>query len=52
MGYGFEEERDWAVKEFLEARHNGHSSDISRGRADALEQSARAAHWRPPKVLN
>lgn len=48
MGYGFEEERDWAVKEFLESRHNGHSSDISRGRADALEQSARAAHWRPP----
>jgi hypothetical protein len=48
MGYGFEEERDWAVKEFLEARHNGQSEDISRGRADALEQSARAAHWRPP----
>jgi len=48
MGYGFAEERDWAVKEFLEARHNGQSSDISRGRVDALEQSARAAHWRPP----
>lgn len=48
MGYGYEEERDWAVKEFLESRHNGQSSDISRGRADALEQSARAAHWRPP----
>jgi len=48
MGYGYEEERDWAVKEFLESRHNGHSSDISHGRADALEQSARAAHWRPP----
>jgi hypothetical protein len=48
MGYGFEEERDWAVKEFLEVRHNGQSEDISRGRADALEQSARAAHWRPP----
>jgi len=48
MGYGYEEERDWAVKEFLESRHNGHSSDISQGRADALEQSARAAHWRPP----
>jgi hypothetical protein len=50
MGYGFEEERDWAVKKFLEARHNGHSSDISRGRPDALEQSARAAHWRPPST--
>lgn len=48
MGYGFEEERDWAVREFLESRHNGHSVDIIRGRADALEQSARAAHWRPP----
>lgn len=48
MGYGFAEERDWAVKEFLEARHNGQSEDISCGRADALEQSARAAHWRPP----
>lgn len=48
MGYGYEEERDWAVKEFLESRHNGQSSDISQGRADALEQSTRAAHWRPP----
>lgn len=47
MGYGYEEERDWAVKEFLESRHNGQSNDISRGRTDALEQSARAAHWRP-----
>ncbi len=48
MGYGFEEERDWAIREFLEARHNGHSTDIARGRADALQQVARAANWRPP----
>jgi hypothetical protein len=32
----------------LHAMGYGFEEDISRGRADALEQSARAAHWRPP----
>jgi hypothetical protein len=31
LGYGFEEERNWAIKEYLEARHNGYSVDINRG---------------------
>jgi hypothetical protein len=47
LGYGYEQEREWAIKEFLEARHNGHSVDISRGQADALAQVERAAHWLP-----
>ncbi len=47
LGYGFEEERSWAIKEYLEARHNGYSRDISRGRADATAQVDRAANWRP-----
>ena len=47
LGYGFEEERGWAIKEYLQARHNGYSRDISRGRADATAQVDRAANWRP-----
>jgi hypothetical protein len=47
MGYGYEQERSWAITQFLEARHNGQSEDINRGRADALEQVGRAANWRP-----
>lgn len=47
LGYGYEEERKWAIREFLDARHNGCSEDINRGRADALAQVDRAAHWRP-----
>lgn len=47
LGYGYEEERSWAIREFLETRNNGQSKDITRGRADALEQVSRAANWRP-----
>jgi hypothetical protein len=47
MGYGYEQERSWAVTQFLEARHNNQSEDINRGRPDALEQVERAANWRP-----
>jgi hypothetical protein len=47
LGYGFEEERNWAIKEYLEARHNGYSSDINRGRTDATAQVDRATNWRP-----
>jgi len=47
MGYGYEQEREWALTEFLSARHNGQSKDINRGRADALAQVERAANWKP-----
>ncbi len=47
LGYGFEEERNWAIKEYLDARHNGYSMDINRGRADATAQVDRATNWRP-----
>ncbi len=47
LGYGYEQEREWAIHEFLEARNNGQSEDINRGRADAFAQVARAANWRP-----
>jgi hypothetical protein len=47
MGYGYEQEREWAVHQFLEAHNNGQSKDINRGRADAFAQVERATHWRP-----
>jgi len=52
LGYGFEEERGFALKEYLEARHNGCSEEINRGRADALDQVYRAANWRPEHKLS
>ena len=48
MGYGYEQERQWAIEEFLRAHHNGQSEDINRGRADAFAQVERAATWTPP----
>jgi len=48
LGYGYEQEREWAIREFLSRRHNGQSKDINRGRPDALSQVERSAHWRPP----
>jgi hypothetical protein len=48
IGYGYEQERSWAVTQFLEAHHNNCSEDINRGRADAIAQVDRAANWRPP----
>jgi hypothetical protein len=47
LGYGCEEERKWAIREFLDARHNGQSEDINRGRADAIAQVDRATNWLP-----
>jgi hypothetical protein len=47
LGYGYEEERKWAIRQFLDARHNGQSKDINCGRADALAQVDRAANWLP-----
>lgn len=48
MGYGYEQERQWAIEQFLHVHNNGQSKDINRGRADALAQVERAANWRPP----
>lgn len=47
LGYGYEQERQWAIEEYLRARNNGQSYDINRGRADAFAQVERAANWRP-----
>ncbi len=47
MGYGYEQEREWALHEFLSVRHNGYSKDINDARPDALAQVERAARWRP-----
>lgn len=47
LGYGYEQERQWAIEQFLHLHNNGQSKDINRGRADALAQVERAANWRP-----
>jgi hypothetical protein len=47
MGYGYESQRQWLIEEILRTKHNNCSDDISAGRADALAQVERAAHWRP-----
>ncbi|MBY0552046.1 MAG: hypothetical protein K2W95_32480 [Candidatus Obscuribacterales bacterium] len=47
LGYGYEQEREWALRDFLSAHHNGQSKDINDDRPDALAQVERAAHWRP-----
>lgn len=52
LGYGYEQERQWAITEFLNARNNGQSEDINRGRKDALEQVERAANWQPAQRKN
>jgi hypothetical protein len=50
LGYGYEQERDWALNKFLSAKHNGQSKDINEGRADAMAQIERAANWRPQRA--
>ncbi len=52
LGYGYEQEREWAIHEFLSLKHNGHSEDINRGHSDAIAQIERAAHWRPTHKKN
>jgi hypothetical protein len=47
LGYGYAEERKWAIRQFLDARHNGYSEDLNRGRADATAQVDRATNWLP-----
>ncbi len=48
LGYGYEIERELAIKQILELRHNGFSQDLNHGRRDAIAQVERAAHWIPP----
>lgn len=47
LGYGYEDERDWVIRELLDTKHNGHSKDINKGRHDAIAQISRATHWLP-----
>ncbi|PZM77151.1 MAG: hypothetical protein DKT66_28340 [Candidatus Melainabacteria bacterium] len=48
LGYGYETERELAIKQILELRHNGFSKDLNKGEADAVSQIERAANWIPP----
>jgi hypothetical protein len=48
LGYGYEQERKWAIEQILSIKHNNQSDDINHGRADALSQVTRAANWVPP----
>jgi hypothetical protein len=47
LGYGFEQEREWTIKQILLYKHNGQSKDINGGRPEALAQVERASHWKP-----
>lgn len=49
LGYGYADERAWAVEQILADRHNGHSREIARGTSDALAQVTRAANWIPER---
>ena len=48
LGYGYEQERKWAIEQILADKHHGHSEDINRSRPDAISQVFRAANWVPP----
>jgi hypothetical protein len=48
LGYGYEDERKWLMKELLQTKHHGQSKDISSGHSDGLKQIERAANWVPP----
>jgi len=47
LGYGYEQERQWAIEKILSSLHNGYSKDINKGRGDAVAQIERAASWLP-----
>ena len=49
VGYGYEKEREWLIKEVLQTKNNGQSKDIDAGRSDGLKQAERAASWLPPR---
>lgn len=48
LGYGYADERAWAVEQILQDKHNGQSKDITRRTSDSLAQVTRAANWIPP----
>lgn len=48
LGYGYADERAWAVEQILHEKHNGQSKDITRATSDSLAQITRAANWIPP----
>jgi hypothetical protein len=52
LGYGCHQEREWAINEILDSKHNGYSKDILRRRKDATEQVERATRWLPPEKRN
>lgn len=47
LGYGYEDEREWTIRQILELKHNGQSQEINKGTRDAWSQAYRAAHWTP-----
>ena len=47
LGYGYENERRFAIESILAAKNHGHSRDLNRGRADAVVQIDRATKWLP-----
>lgn len=51
LGYGYEDEREWAIKRILHDKHNECSEDINNERTDAFEQAKRAASWVPDHML-
>ncbi len=52
LGYGYEQERQWVIEQFLNAKHNGQSRDINQEIPDALGQVERAAYWKPAHRAN
>jgi len=51
LGYGYEDEREWTLRQILELKHNGFSREINKGSGDAWSQAYRAAHWTPQSQL-
>ena len=47
LGYGYEEERRYAIESILARKNHGHSKDLNRNRSDATAQIGRAARWLP-----
>lgn len=50
LGYGYDQERKFAIEKILELKHNGHSREITRGSGDAKEQIERVSAWLPPRL--
>ncbi len=51
LGYGYEDEREWTIRQILELKHNGQSQEINKGTREAWSQAYRAAYWTPPSQL-